>query len=714
METIQQLIETRKLSRKKPGELELRSLPFLQAYIYGRVSSPGQVRDSRESILEIASLLELAISDGYITSLDPQEIKAKLEMIRDNPSSEKYWSDGQVTIDVRDLGISGQLSYQDRQGLADMQKGIIEGKIGAVYLTEGVSRLSRDKDRIIPYQLLKLLKDHSIRIRTLDGIWNPVIDRDNDYLADEFDDAIGERKVMGRRMFRRKAQKAGRGEYVGEPVPPGYFLPITGQKPTGQYEYGTMEPHQPHATVVNRILEEFVAQGGSYIKTLRKLEGITIPYFPSELKHMKRLSSMRNCKMVESGYVITASLIRGLATNVKLIGVWQWGDVEPIPANHAPVVSEELFLEAYRLSLTKGKAKGKAANSEPMEWTGLLTCMNHNESRKIRSIASKGRYLCDRGYLQTGEHICMDIAARYLDEPLTTTVLNQLDLTPFTEEILSRMESESTNDNLEKMHSKRESTRLEKETQQYQALLTSCVDEITGEVDQDKEEYYWAKIRELKRQLDEIKSRPAPAQTQPVDYSKVREFLWNLSDRWQAFTPTLRNRLLKLLIEKVEVRGRYEIEAIIYWKNGLQQKVLITRAPSNSTLEKRWTVEEDNILATVFLHDSEEDILAALPGRSWKGITLRAGKLNLRRARRTGRGKAWSRDDDERLKSGFEAGMTPTDIAKELGRSVTAVTARIRRMPELLSARPRKAMPVWEVENLIPSQQSSPRGGLRG
>lgn len=125
-------------------------------------------------------------------------------------------------------------------------------------------------------------------------------------------------------------------------------------------------------------------------------------------------------------------------------------------------------------------------------------------------------------------------------------------------------------------------------------------------------------------------------------------------------------------------------------------------------------MEENETLTSMYRYSLEEDILTALPGRSWKGITLRARKLKLTRARRTERGKAWSRDDDERLKSSVEARMNHADIAKELGRSVTPVTAKTRSMPGLHSARPRKVKPVWEVENLISSQQSSQRGGLRG
>ena len=84
--------------------------------------------------------------------------------------------------------VGGEVDFEQEIGSMEVEhQKVKEGKVGTVYLTEGVSRLSRDRDRIIPYQLLKLLKEHSVRIRTLDGVWNPAIDRDHDYLADEFE-----------------------------------------------------------------------------------------------------------------------------------------------------------------------------------------------------------------------------------------------------------------------------------------------------------------------------------------------------------------------------------------------------------------------------------------------------------------------------------------------------------------------------------------------
>ena len=64
-----------------------------------------------------------------------------------------------------------------------------------------------------------------------------------------FEDAIGELKVLNRRMFRRKSQKASRGEFVGEPIPPGFYLPIVDRKRNGENVYGKMARYGPHSEI---------------------------------------------------------------------------------------------------------------------------------------------------------------------------------------------------------------------------------------------------------------------------------------------------------------------------------------------------------------------------------------------------------------------------------------------------------------------------------
>ena len=469
MLTKSQIIDRCKRPCSKADDQELRRLPYKEAVVYGRVSAPSQVRDSKESIREIARLVQLAIEDGYQTSLVPSEVEKWLDAISRGTVVKGVLEDGQITVDARDLGISGQLMAEDREGLASVQQTVGSGRTGAVYVTEGVSRLSRDRDRILPYQLLKLLKEHKVRVRTPEGVWNPAIERDWDYLADEFDQAIVETKTMNKRMFRRKAQKAARGEFVGEPVPLGFLVPISGQKPNGQYEYGKYALYQPHVEIATQLLQEYVRAGGSLLKTMRSVRGLVIPFFPPELKYMEHLTSLRRCRRSANGYEISPNLVKCLATNLKLIGVWSWGSTEPQPDNHPAVVDEGLFAEAFEIAGRKGKPKGRAATADPLEWTGLIYCCNHEESRRVTSHTAGSCYSCELDYKYAKGPSCLYISARFLDEPLSRTVVGQLELAPCIEDIISRLEGDASRQRLDEVRDRQQVSRLERQVNSLKA-----------------------------------------------------------------------------------------------------------------------------------------------------------------------------------------------------------------------------------------------------
>ena len=133
--------------------------------------------------------------------------------------------------------------------------------MGTVYLTEGMSRLSRDRDRVLGYKLLRLLKEQKCRIRTPEGVYNPAVPRDWDCLADDIEDSAEEMKKMGIRLGRRRASKAAEGRHVGNPVSPGYIVTIEGQRRDGSYILGKWEPYQPHQETVIEVLTELVRQG---------------------------------------------------------------------------------------------------------------------------------------------------------------------------------------------------------------------------------------------------------------------------------------------------------------------------------------------------------------------------------------------------------------------------------------------------------------------
>ena len=122
MLTIEEILATQKDRRARPTQEDLRKLPYKKAFIYGRVSSPGQVRDSRESVREIAKIVALAKSDGYQSNITEEETEKWLLSIQQGITLERVIEHGDIVVDVQDLGISAKgLADERRDGLAHLR-----------------------------------------------------------------------------------------------------------------------------------------------------------------------------------------------------------------------------------------------------------------------------------------------------------------------------------------------------------------------------------------------------------------------------------------------------------------------------------------------------------------------------------------------------------------------------------------------------------------
>ena len=675
MTTIDDIVRGKRAKHIKPSEDQLRSLPHGVAFILGRLSSPAQVKDSRESMREIANLVVLAIKDGYHTTIAPDDITRWMIDIQEGKAAAGVWEEGQIIVDVRDLGISGRLSSNDRPGLAHLQQSITDGNTGTAYVTE-ISRFSRDTERITPYQLLKLLKDHDCRVRTPDGIWSPRIQRDWDYLKDEFEAGIDELGLMAKRLNRKRKNKAARGEYVGELILPGFIVPIVETEPSGRQRYGKYQRYAPHAEVCERVLREFIRQNGSPRKTHHALgKDLAYPLFPPELRYMERLTSLRKSTRTNQGYRISPAMIRGLATNPKLIGAWNWGDTEPRLDNHEAAVPTGLFMEAYALAAQSRKPRGKGITHEPLEYTNLLWCYQHDEPRLISGHPAKGAYRCQSDYVQGRGPSCFAIASHYLATPLTKAILRQLDFAPLAEEVLMELELDQNRAGVEMETHVREIAALERKLKNFKSYL--------GCDDPAKEDTYWQLIREAERALGEKRIHsPCQRIIPDTDYQLVRTFLTGLRDNWDTYSRSLRNRLLKLIIERVEIRHEREnVEATIRWKTGQTQVLNIRRARAKRNLESRWTKEEINLLKMLWPASSQEVIGTALPGRSWRAIAHQATQKGFKRTACQSRGsprRRWGLDDEQEAKQLYESGALILDMSNQLGRTQSAILQRAR------------------------------------
>jgi hypothetical protein len=548
-----------------------------------------------------------------------------------------------------------------------------KGELGAIYVTEGANRLSRDPDRVVSAMLLKLMKESNCKLRTPYEVLSPRIERDWDIIHAELEKGAEEHKGMYRRLHHRKALKAARGEFVGEPIPPGFILPIKSRKVNGQYEYGKMQPYLPHAAVDTQILREYIKQRGSKLKTAQALADVTFPFFPPELAYMARLSALRSCPKTPAGYRITPAVVMGLARNLKLIGVWQWGDGDSIIKNHEPAVPEDLFMMAYELAIASGKPKGRAVNHEPMDWSGLLWCFNHDEPTQVASNSSAGAYRCQRDYAAGVGRICLNIERRFIDEPLTTEVLRQVDFTPVAEELLAQLESEAMKGKLEATQRSREVADLERRLENLKQYL--------GCGDREREEVYWQQFKATDQRLQELRGKPTPERTiAAADIGMVKQFLTELPHKWQSYSATMRNKLMKLLIDRVELRhGGKSIEATIFWKTGFNQCITIQRARATDNRGSNWTDEEENLLKVLWRNASQEVLQGALPNRTWSAILNHAQYLRLKREKTPGYAKLrcrWTAEEESQARALYEAGTPLPEMVTRLHRSRSSILQR--------------------------------------
>ncbi len=705
---LEELIRSIKTSRSLPTEEDLRSLPYKKAFIYGRVSTQGQVKDSRESIHEVAKLMILAKKDGYHSDIDPDMVGTWLDSIQNGEDVSRTMENGDVIIDCRDLGLSGSLGEDKRPGLNALWKRVESGEIGAVYLTEGMSRLSRDRDRVLGYKLLRLLKQQRCRIRTPEGVSNPAVPRDWDYLADDIEDSAEEMKKMGIRLGRRRISKAAEGRHVGSPVSPGYIVNIEGQKRDGSYILGKWEPYHPHQEIIVQIFEEVVRQQSLHRAALvLNARGVVFPFFPEALKYMETRSALRQYLKDDNGYRITGHALRGLATNVKLIGIWEYRDIL-IENNHPAIIPIKLFLQAYEIALVN-KPRGRAVYSEPMEWSGLLYCHNHDEPRQLSSNNSRKQWACNYDYKMGQGPRCLYVEDHILTKPLTRELLNSLDLTPHSQAVLEKLQQEVGEHNIEESKNRRREAELKNRIANLERYL--------GLGNSEREETYWRLIKEAKAELDTlIKREPASASTPtPIDLERVSRFLDNLEENWQKCPSRYRNRLIKLLVDRVELHhDQTTINATIFWKTGFEQKLRIERPTAHFTKEKHWQPEEDKLLRMLWPSSSKEAVIAAFPTRSWGSISERASRLKLRRQwmrASVNNLRPWTTEEEDCIKTMYASGAKTYEIARKLGRTERAVLGRacLLGIHRPKGFYPRKAEPTWSAENINIIHESTSR-----
>jgi len=340
-----------------------------------------------------------------------------------------------------------------------------------------------------------------------------------------------------------------------------------------------------------------------------------------------------------------------------------------------------------------------------MERAGLLYCYNHEEPWKLSALNRERRWACRYHHRLGPGAPCLQIADHILTPPLTRESLACLDLTPHAKAVLEKLKSEVSQHSLEETQRRRREAELKAHIANLERYL--------GSGDPEREETYWRLIREAKAQLDLMRQKPPTPRATPLDLERVAHFLENIGCEWDRYPSRLRNRLLKLLVDRVELRhDTSRIEATIVWKVGFRQVLRIKRPPTNYSREKLWRQDEDSLLRMLWPSSSPEAIMAAFPRRTWTAVNLRASRLKINREWvRVGfqKGRRWTNEEKVKLKELYCREANVDDIARELQRSRATITsmAHIMGLSSPKELRYRKREPVCESLNIKLFQESS-------
>jgi hypothetical protein len=148
--------------------------------------------------------------------------------------------------------------------------------------------------------------------------------------------------------------------------------------------------------------------------------------------------------------------------------------------------------------------------------------------------------------------------------------------------------------------------------------------------------------------------------------------------------PTLKRIKKVLFNDFCHNKKRHTITMSSWYKakKRIRQNKLLRQQNNNKPLINYWTKKEDDWLLKHFLTSTKEQILNALPGRTWGTIntrwqTIKPANSPSRREFDVSNGRLWTPKEDRYVKNHFDLGAQ--QLSEQLGRTVAAVSARMKR-----------------------------------
>jgi len=544
----------------------------------------------------------------------------------------RTWLEELIKVYDQDMGHSGTLGIEDREGLNQMIADIRAGRIRTVYAAE-VDRLFRDEDRIDSNVFIKICKEADCLVLTDRAIYDLRIPRHVDYFRDEIERAW---KYFESQILIRAHQHLDRarsqGLYDGGPVLIGYIIDRNPNSST----YKKYIPYQPHAQRSLEIFQWLYDCGGVFGILESRLDNLPYMYPIEEqwVKDQKAFSTAMKIvygteldeegKLKPIGYSFSREGLKDYLRNRTLLGDYKYGD-EWLPDNHQAIIPRDLWefaQEVIHSMKEKDMRKRHYHTPVPSVIYDLLHAGSGVEQKCVTRRLDKGTYtIVEYKGLRQGIIASIDIDA-----------FENIFLDKFTERLKETDRFENYEQNL---------LEPEQKAEERKHNLRDAISELTEQIDglfltlkspkleTDQRNDFVEERAKLIRRRDALK-RELDAQSPLQTYLKYKDLMHLMSKYWDRYPFEDRQALVALLIRKVhlEYLSPRFLQITVEWKEFPADIGIIQRPIACSF---RWTSEEDQIIREIYTTAMPQELLDTFPRRTWEGIRNRAAELKVHR-----------------------------------------------------------------------------------
>ncbi len=660
------------------------------AFVYLRLSTYEQLKKHLYSLQAQVGLADLAKQDGY--------------------------SDEQIHVERRDLGLSGTLGWEEREGLAYLISQIETDAVESVYVVQ-ICRLFRDQTLINAYSFGELCKQHNVliitpqmRLNLNDRMHMRIYRLEAERAADELD-------IMKARLQGGQNLKARQGFYGGSSLPLGYVLDVRKQIEVNadlvdNPNYHKLIIFETHAEIIRHLFRMARIPGTTVAQIVRhcRNESIVFSPFPEELASVKaNLKSLARTKRNSDGsWPLTFRGVRSILQNPVYIGWWVWAGEVVKTNNHPAIIDEEIFWAVQESFHSQPhRPRGELP---PLPLSGILYCGLHEVPKRMvysnkTPQQKRSNYQCRDDF--NDAHLT--IIADYLDGPIGEAVVSQCAYPELAGAVIERLTQEYEETKTRTAAFSREYERLVREIEnlEYNFANASLTSDRAAKIELMIQERL-ARLKELSHlEGTEIGKLVGPAITQD-DVELVQRFLSNLAEGWEVQPSNLKNAFLRLVLDRVTIWPSPNlIMARLTWRTGLEQDLAIHRPYFEP--HRRWSDEEVEVLKKHFETMPRDELADLLLNKTWRQIRAKGLKLGLKRPiDHGGGGYAYEPWEDEILQQHYRGELSLSEVLARLDRTEDSVRCRMRHMG---LKRRYDVKPQWEwVENTNVSTIEHPSG----